>query len=209
MAIESIIHYAGSNSASSPLPVTTLDRWPSCVKNNCSESVASMNVRSHYMGEIVGMLNLRSRFGKEKASAKEDLTAELLRQLKLSCAERDVPSHHECIYRISALLIANPGWDRQLIHAVAWAPVEFFSDETINSVISCWRWVLAARVDLDLQFIEEIITAWNATVDRQLGMFAPDPPQANPLSPYEGTNFVPSPPYIGPHEQWIKVCYIR
>lgn len=205
LAIESIIRCAGSNAASSPLGVITLDRWPACVKNNSSCSVASIYTRSHYMGEVAGMLSVRIGMDGSPHKAQEKLVVSLLAQLKASCHARDVLAHQECVSRISALLIVSPGWDRQLVHAVAWAPVEFFSEETIESVVACWRWILSARSDLEFQMTEEMISAWNATIDRQLGIFAPDPPQANPLSPYEGTQFIPSPPYIGAHELWIKV----
>lgn len=207
LAIESIIQCAGSNSLSSPLSASTLERWPSCVKNNCSETIASMNVRAHYTGEVSGMLSMRSHFGKSSDLDREQLVIDLLSQLDESCVKRDPIMHQDCLYRVSALLIACSGWDRRLVHSVAWAPVNFFSDETIGCVVASWKWILAARVDLEMQLTEEIIAAWNSTIDRQLGIFSPDPPQANPLSPYEGTIFVPSPPYIGAHELWIKfIC---
>lgn len=51
--------------------------------------------------------------------------------------------------------------------------------------------------------------AWNATIDRKLGLFAPDPVQIDPLAPSETTIVQPNPPYIGAHRLWIKVnCFI-
>ncbi|KAI1292021.1 Phosphatidylinositol 4-kinase alpha [Halotydeus destructor] len=204
LAIESIIQCAGANVASLPLSIATLDRWPSCVKNNCSEVVASMNVRSHYVGEVIGMLNARAQSEKDLGVVQYQLAAELLNDLKNASVHGDIDNHRDCLFRVAALLITTPGLNRELVHAISWAPVEFFSDKTIDCVVSCWKWILTARVDLEFQLTEKIISAWNASVDRQLGIFAPDPPQANPLSPYEGTKFEPTPPFIGPHEVWIK-----
>lgn len=57
--------------------------------------------------------------------------------------------------------------------------------------------------------MQEIVFAWNTTVDRKLGLFSPDPTQANPLTPNEGVVFKPDPPYIGAHGQWIKVIIFQ
>ncbi|RWS14888.1 phosphatidylinositol 4 kinase-like protein [Dinothrombium tinctorium] len=199
LAIESVIQYSGLNSLSSPLSSSTLDRWPTCVKNNCSEFISSMNLRSYYIGEISGALNFQE----------SDQVEKLLESFWQSCKDKNVKLHIDCVYKISAILIVMTKWDRELIHTLCWAPINFFSHETIESVISCWNWILAARSDLELQFIREMASAWNASIDRRLGLFAPDPIQVDPLSPQEGTNFAPSPPYIGAHKQWIKFLIER
>ena len=38
-----------------------------------------------------------------------------------------------------------------------------------------------------------------------MGLFSPDPVQHDPLAPEEGSSYKPSPPYIGAHNQWVKV----
>lgn len=53
--------------------------------------------------------------------------------------------------------------------------------------------------------MQEIVAAWNATVDRKLGLFSPDPIQFDPLAPEENISFKPSPPYLGAHSHWVKV----
>jgi hypothetical protein len=54
-------------------------------------------------------------------------------------------------------------------------------------------------------------SAWNATIDRNLGLFAADPPQTDPLTSNPNTILKPNPPYIGGHALWVKVsaCFIR
>ena len=48
-------------------------------------------------------------------------------------------------------------------------------------------------------------SAWNATIDRKLGLFAPDPPQTDPLTSSINSTLKPNPPYIGGHALWVKV----
>lgn len=142
LAAESIIRYSGLNPISSPISSVTLDRWPSCVKNICSEFIASMSLRSHYIGEIDGMVGIRHDL--------KDLIDDLLIKFELSCKEKDVKSHTDCAFKFAAMLIATRDSDRRLIHALSWAPVYFFSHETIDSIISCWKWSFSARPDLEL-----------------------------------------------------------
>lgn len=52
------------------------------------------------------------------------------------------------------------GHCRKLIHAVAWAPVELFTEEAMKTAVECWQWLVTARPDLDLQFLQEMLTAW-------------------------------------------------
>ena len=143
LAAEALIHHSGLNSVSSSSSATVLDRWPDCVKKSYSEFVATMSLRSHYMGEIGGMTTIRENT--------DDIINSLLAKFKLTCDMKDVEAHTDCVYKITAMLISTRNYDRQLIYALAWAPVNFFSHETVDSVISCWKWILSARPDLELQ----------------------------------------------------------
>jgi len=146
LVVESITTFAGYNSFSSPLSASTLDKLPNFIKNNCSEFIASMSLRTHFAGEVAGML---SSFKSDETGNEQKLASKLICDLKESCIKQDVKVHQECVYRITALLVATPICDRQLVHALCWAPVDLFSEDTIASVISCWKWLLAARSDLE------------------------------------------------------------
>lgn len=47
--------------------------------------------------------------------------------------------------------------------------------------------------------------AWQATIDRQMGLFAEDPEQVDPLAAHEGCELKPNGPFIAPHALWVKV----
>ena len=148
LAVESVVLFAKLNSISSSLSTTTLEKWPSCVKNDCSEFITSMSLRSRFFGEVEGMLNINSQSNHQENY--NHLSKQFVVQYKESIQKCDVVFHQETVYRITALIIATPSINRELIHVLCWAAVDFFSEETIESVISCWKWLLAARQDLEL-----------------------------------------------------------
>ena len=145
LVVESIASFAGLNNNWSPLSSLSLEKLPTFIKNNCSEFIASMSLRTHYAGEVSGMLSSYKAIEQNE----QILAEKLVNDLKESSLEMDIKSHRESIYRITALLIATPACDRQLLHALCWSPVYLFSEETIASIISCWKWLLAARSDLE------------------------------------------------------------
>ena len=55
------------------------------------------------------------------------------------------------------------------------------------------------------QFIEEMVAAWQMTVDMRLGLFESDQAKGNPLAVEEGKTLHPNPPFIAPHNVWTKV----
>lgn len=200
MAVESVLQFSGLNILSNPLSNSTLEKWPACVKNNYSESVASMNIRCHYAGEIEGLL--AGSNGSEDFLNK--ISDQLLQDLAETWKTKDNIAHNRCIYRVCALLIARKDVDRRLLHALCWSPVELFTEEAMRSAITCWQWLLAGRSDMELQFLQEMSAAWQMTIDRQVGLFAEDPEQVDPLAAYEGCELAPNGPFIAPHALWVK-----
>lgn len=55
------------------------------------------------------------------------------------------------------ILAAN---SRKLLHTVAWSHVELFTETAMKTAIDCWQWLVTARPDLELQFLQEMLTAW-------------------------------------------------
>ncbi|XP_042899450.1 phosphatidylinositol 4-kinase alpha isoform X2 [Parasteatoda tepidariorum] len=200
MAVESVLNFSGPNAVSAPLSNTTLDKWPPCVKNNYSESVASLHIRCHFAGQIVGLLSA----GDGSTEFVEGITNKLLSDLAKTWENKDSESHDKCLNRVCALLIATKEIDRRLLHALCWSPVELFTDEAMRCAISCWQWLLADRSDMELQFLQEMSAAWQMTIDRQIGLFAEDPEQVDPLAAHEGCELKPNGPFIGPHSLWVK-----
>lgn len=200
LAVETILQFAGSNFLSSPLPASTLDKWPGCVKNDCSEFIAAMGLRCKYSGEVSGLLAK----SEESGMTSKDASKKLLADLKESWTITDPEIHKECIFRVCSLLIATKGVDRSLLHALCWSPIEMFTEEAMRNTVACWQWLLAARSDLELQFLQEMSAAWYMTIDKQLGLFSEDPEINDPCAVSAGSYSPPNPPFITPHAIWVK-----
>lgn len=72
------------------------------------------------------------------------------------------------------------------------------------TAVECWQWILTARPDLKLRLLQEMLAAWQYTVDSRMGLFAPEEETMSPLATYEGCNLGPNGPYVKPHEIWIS-----
>ena len=110
----------------------------------------------------------------------------------------------ESVFRITALLIHTKGIDRSLLHALCWTAVEFFAEDAMRATVACWHWLLAARPDLELVFLQEMSAAWLRTVSLKIGMFSADLEQPDPTRPQEGVTLEPRTPFVAPHAIWVK-----
>jgi hypothetical protein len=52
------------------------------------------------------------------------------------------------------------GLNRPLLHAICWATIVRFTEDVLRPAIECWQWLLSARRDLTLPFIQEMLGAW-------------------------------------------------
>jgi phosphatidylinositol 4-kinase len=74
----------------------------------------------------------------------------------------------------------------------------------MTAAVECWQWMLTARPDLKLRFLQEMFAAWQYTVDKRIGLFSVEDNQINPLAVYEGCKLGPNPPIVKPHEIWVS-----
>jgi hypothetical protein len=71
----------------------------------------------------------------------------------------------------------------------------------------CWQWILAARADCHIEFLQEMCSAWTMAYQLHLGVFSLDPEEVSPLAAREGVELKPNPPFVAPHKIWIKVSF--
>lgn len=59
------------------------------------------------------------------------------------------------MFRICALLTTlkptHTEAQRQLLHTLCWAPIETFTESNMQTCVTCWVWLLAARDDLTVE----------------------------------------------------------
>lgn len=83
--------------------------------------------------------------------------------------------------------------------------VELFTVSAMETAVECWQWVLTARQDLEMCFIQEMISAWQITFEKKLGIFANAVEVTNPLAAYEGCLLIPKPIEVAPHTVWLQL----
>lgn len=54
-------------------------------------------------------------------------------------------------------------------------------------------------------FIQEMISAWQTTFEKKLGIFANAVDVTSPLAAYEGCMLIPKPVQVAPHTIWLHL----
>ncbi|XP_055327551.1 phosphatidylinositol 4-kinase alpha-like isoform X2 [Paramacrobiotus metropolitanus] len=168
-----------------------------------SAFVMDFTSRCRYSGEVTSMKSLMKM---------DDLCKHLKDEMVKACREKNEKGFESLVYRICAVIIQSTDdygiystCVRNLLHLLTWSVTELFTVHTVTCAVRCWQWLLAAKPDIHLTFIYEMISAWNQTHQLKLGMFAEiddeDPP--TPLSPNHDKVRAPAPDVL-PHSVWCK-----
>lgn len=119
--------------------------------NETPRFVSVLCLRSKYTGEISGLLALTAMDDETRAA----LSDRLVRDVWDACRQRADAKHRGALWRATAYLIMAPGVvHRRLLHAVAASQVELFSAAATETAVECWQWVLTAREDFELSFVQ-------------------------------------------------------
>ncbi|XP_067946657.1 phosphatidylinositol 4-kinase alpha-like [Watersipora subatra] len=166
-----------------------------------SQFMVHFNIRSRYMGEIVGM--------KAAFQGNMDMLKQRLLENLSDAEDTNEPENlAQCLFRICALLTSlkptASNSHRQLLHVICWAPVRNFTEANMETCVACWVWLLGARSDLTIEFIQEMAAAWQYTIDRRLGIFAADEEEVNPLMASDENVPEIKQPDVAAHRIWLK-----
>lgn len=153
-----------------------------------SDFVMDFTARCTYSGEVRSMKNLMKM---------EELVKNLQQRMDQVCGEKDVHKFQQLMYQICAviiqsteeysvysskspplsyclyqyrperLLLAAPIID--LLRLLTWSVTQLFTSGAAISAIRCWQWLLAAKPDIHLNFINQMVLAWNQTHQMKLG----------------------------------------
>lgn len=137
--------------------------------------------------------------------------------MRVSCASRSEKSLREAMLKSAAYLIlmesneTSETWTRELVHELSASCCHLFTRQIVGAAIECWSWIISARGQtLEPLVSEEMINAWQMSVDLRLGMFSPTVHEPNPLAKEENDVLKPQPPpNIDAHRCWIKYLQER
>lgn len=198
LAAESVLKYTGLNIQSAPLGSGTLNKRPRCVTADSARVMSSLSLRSRYAGEVAGLMTAGTHVDRNA------LIEDLIENVWKSCRSQNSQDHRSALWRTTAMLVSTPGLCRKLLHVVAWSQVGLFTDVTMTTAVECWRWLLTSRPDLELRFLQEMLAAWQCTIDKKLGLFSVEEEEVSPLAAHEGSNLGPKPPFVKPHNIWVQ-----
>lgn len=200
LATDCALQYMSLNPHSSALSTSTLEKRPRCVKID-SKFVSLLSLRSKYAGEVQGVLSVQPE-------EKHDVILEgFMNAVWIACREKSDVEHRGALWRATAILIGTPRLNRKLLHCIAWSQVELFTVDAMNTAIECWQWLITARPDLELRFLQEMCSAWYYTVHKRLGLFSANNCEDSPLAPHEASRLEPDPPFVKPHGIWVQfIC---
>lgn len=99
----------------------------------------------------------------------------------------------------------NSSYEREILHELSICCSSLFPKQTIEIAIECWSWIISSRPDIEPLVVEEMINAWQMTVELRLVMFSSKMDEPNPLAKEEKDELKPRPPAnIDAHRVWIK-----
>jgi phosphatidylinositol 4-kinase A len=94
--------------------------------------------------------------------------------------------------RATYAFIEDSGFHEEHLRDLVWIPVRRFTVETMEVAVKCWSWICSSRPELEVYILEQLIGAWNWTVEEGLGIF--DTHNRTPL-------FC--------HKKWLEYLYER
>lgn len=136
--------------------------------------------------------------------------------MRQSCLNRSEKNLREAMLKSAAYLIlmqpnqSGETWTRELLHELSASCCHLFTKQIVTTAIECWSWVVSSRgATLEPLVSEEMLNAWQMSVDLRLGMFSETLREPNPLAKEEKDVLKPNPPpNIDAHRCWIKYLQV-
>lgn len=200
LAVDAALEYMGPNTTSASLSMSTLEKRPRCVKTD-SKLIPLLNLRSKYAGEVTGILDFTAIHDSQE---RDDIIEGFINDVWEACKLKDDEKHQGALWRATALLVKMPVLNRKLLQCIASSQVEIFTTKAMTTAVECWQWLLTARPDIELRFIQEMCSAWNCSIQKKLGLFSYDDEEDSPLACYEGCQLEPRGPFVRPHGIWVQ-----
>ncbi|KAI1713438.1 phosphatidylinositol 3- and 4-kinase domain-containing protein [Ditylenchus destructor] len=172
-----------------------------------SAYLSVLSQRSDYLGQIKGMLSMLKETHESTEAAEHALFDHLERQLEIACDSDSDEKFSKAIFLMSAFFIHNTEQNYKLLHTLTWAPLKRFTEFTMRLCVMCWNWILVAKENIQLDFLQEMASCWTEIAHRGWGLFTRDQNLDCPLSVEKC--FKRLSPEIIPHAIWINFLVER
>ena len=69
--------------------------------------------------------------------------------------KKDMNKYDEAVWKLAAsLILMKPKMDERQLFTLTRAPVILFHPDAMRTIVECWNWLLSARPDLELVFLQ-------------------------------------------------------
>ena len=146
---------------------------PAYMRSNAPSFIDGLAVKNHFIGEVAGMRALCTCSGHDPNGIPFVLHKRLL---DLISDTRSINLANELaayVYRATASLVMTEGHvSSELLHLVCWAPLSFFTTQSLKVGVFSWSWLLSARPDLEYRVMAELAAAWELSIKDRRGLFS-------------------------------------
>ena len=202
MMLECVMKHSRPRADTESLDTASLHRRPDCVKKDFSNFIGLMNEKYNYVGIVQGLC---------KNMSDMQIVKNLCQEMRTAYQSRKQKELKDGMLKSAAFLTqmrtkcGNSNFEREILHELSICCSSLFSKQTIQVAIECWSWIISSRPDTEPLVVEEMINAWQMSVDLRLGMFNETLIEPNPLAKEEKDLLRPNPPpNIDAHRIWIK-----
>lgn len=72
-------------------------------------------------------------------------------------------------FNINSNMFFIIGHIQNLLRLLTWSVTELFTTRAVTSAVRCWQWLLAAKPEIHLNFINQMVAAWIQSQEIKLG----------------------------------------
>ncbi|CAD5222232.1 unnamed protein product [Bursaphelenchus xylophilus] len=186
LTIDAVLHHHSTGLGSDFTPSTTdvnSVNGTALPKENTTLDVSayltSLNQRANYLGRIQGMLSMLKSTQHDYNLAQELLVEHLdskfrdiFEQKENSYNDSNLEEDlEEAIMLSSAYFVESKNFEAKSLHNLVWVPEKNFTEKTLELCISCWNWILVAREDVQIHFLQEMSGCFLQIAQKGLGLF--------------------------------------
>lgn len=200
MMLECVMKHSKPRPDAESLDTASLNRRPDCVKRDFSSFIGQMNEKYTYAGIVQGL---------RKNVTDANIVAQLAKEIRSATSAKSQKELKAAMLKAAAFLATaankSHNFERSLLHELSRCCAAFFTKQTIQVAIDCWSWIISARPDTEPLVVEEMINAWQMSVDLRVGMFSASQAEPSPLARVENDMLRLSVPLnVDAHRIWIK-----
>ncbi|XP_075212959.1 phosphatidylinositol 4-kinase alpha-like [Lycorma delicatula] len=190
-----------------PLSHLNQSAWTLLCSNNQSNTfdiasiIASLAIRCHYKGEVCGLIEKSQvpfiEFGRALSEA-----------VWSACMEYSFEKYESSLLRVTAFAVSQKFVQPEIKQVLASSHIRIFNKDTMSVAVHCWNWILTAHPAFEIEFLQEMFSAWQFTKNSAMGIFSVQKDNNyHSLIGSENQNEIFE--VSKPHNIWIKfICHL-